>query len=101
MSVTKINDAIINNEIDAEELLDYFRFQADAKGEEFDLEIEDVEEYIKNIQSKHMESINSKQEKSENGKFKDNKQRSDQQSEKLTSDQIRNRQILLANQKKV
>lgn len=100
MSITKINNAILNDEIDAEELLDYFRFQADAKGEEFDLELEDVEEYINNIKSKYMKNINSKQEKNESDKLDGNNQKSNQQSEKLTYDQIRNRQILLANQKK-
>ncbi len=100
MSITKIKNAIINNEIDAQELLDYFRFQANAKGEEFDLEIEDIEEYMKNIQDKHMESLNAKQEKKINNQLKNDFQKTTQQTEKLTSDQIRNRQILLENQKR-
>lgn len=100
MSTAKIKKAILDNEIDAEELLDYFRFQADAKGEEFDLEMEDIEEYIANIKSEHEESIKLKQEEKTNNKLKNDNQKNPQQTEKLTADQIRNRQILLANQKK-
>ncbi|SHK15452.1 hypothetical protein [Tepidibacter formicigenes] len=89
--MSKIEKAIIKNEIDAEELMDYFRFRAEAKGEEFDLTIEDIEEYIENIKSKYMKIIKLKQNDDE---------KSTQSTERLTPDQIRNRKILLANQRK-
>lgn len=93
MTMTKIEKSIIKDEIDAQELLEYFQFQAEAKGEEFDLSLEDVVEYIENIKTKYADKMKSKTEESDNEKNL-------QKAEKLTPDQIRNRQILLASQKK-